>query len=92
MFNSKAFFVIIVLTALALGAAVYLQVQEMVEYDLLTKLKKQYLGDDAVESSENTAVEPEEEGNANAKDTTTAKKDASANAKDTTTAKEDDKE
>ena len=57
MFNSKAFFVIVVLTTIALGAAVYLQVQEMIEYDLLAKLDKQYLsgtftGDGAVEPAE----------------------------------------
>ena len=43
MFNSKVFCIVIVLTAIALGAAVYLQVQEMMGYDLLTKLDKQYL-------------------------------------------------
>ena len=43
MFNSKVFCIIVVLTAIALGAAVYLQVQEMMEYNLLAKLDKQYL-------------------------------------------------
>ena len=43
MFDSKVFFVIIFLTALALGAAVYFQTMEMMEYKLLAKLDKQYL-------------------------------------------------
>ena len=43
MFDSKVFFVIIFLTALILGAAVYFQTMEMKEYKLLTKLDKQYL-------------------------------------------------
>ncbi len=42
MFNSKSFCVIVVLSAIILGAVVYLQVQEMVQYDLLTKLKNEY--------------------------------------------------
>lgn len=43
MFNSKLFCVIVVLTTLAFGAALYFQVEEMIKYDLLTKLDKQYL-------------------------------------------------
>lgn len=44
MFNSKAFCVILFLTAAVLGAAIYFQAMEMMEYKLLAKLDKQYLG------------------------------------------------
>jgi len=43
LFNSKVFCIIIALTAIVLGAAIYLQVQEMMQYDLLAKLDKKYL-------------------------------------------------
>ena len=43
MFNSKVFCVIVVLSTLVLGASLYFQTQEMMEYGLLTKLDKQYL-------------------------------------------------
>lgn len=80
MFDSKVFCVIIFLTALALGAAVYFQTMEMMEYKLLTKLDKQYLsgtftGDGATESAKD-AEAPKDD---------TAKKEA------TDTAKKDDK-
>ena len=70
MFNSKVFCIVIVLTAIALGAAVYLQVQEMMEYDLLAKLDKQYLS--GTFTTEPVAVDTESK-----KDDTadTAKKD-----------------
>lgn len=42
MFNSKVFCIIIVLTALALGAALFLQVQEMLQYNLLSTLQERY--------------------------------------------------
>jgi hypothetical protein len=44
MFNSKSFCIIITLTAVILGGAVFLQVKEMQEYKLLTKLYNQYFG------------------------------------------------
>ncbi len=77
MFDSKVFCVIIFLTALALGAAVYFQTMEMMEYKLLTKLDKQYLsgtftGGGAAESAE-------------------APKDDTAKKEATDTAKKDDK-
>lgn len=42
MFNSRAFCIIVLLTAVVLGAAVYLQVAELQEYKLLTKLYNKY--------------------------------------------------
>lgn len=45
MFNSKAFCVITVLTVLALGGAVGLQVLEMQDYQLTDKLYNKYLAD-----------------------------------------------
>jgi len=42
VFNSKTFCVIIVLTVLALGAAVFLQVHEMLQYDLVNSLQERY--------------------------------------------------
>ena len=43
MFNSKAFCVIIFLTAAALGTTVYFQTMEMLDYKLLVKLDRKYL-------------------------------------------------
>jgi len=42
MFNSKAFTIIIVVTFLALGAAVTFQVLEMQEYNLLNALQTRF--------------------------------------------------
>jgi hypothetical protein len=42
VFNSKAFFIIVFLTTIILGAVLFFQFQEMHIYDLLDKLKKQY--------------------------------------------------
>ena len=42
MFNSKAFFIIVFLTTIILGAVLFFQFQEMQIYGLLDKLKKQY--------------------------------------------------
>ena len=71
MFNSKFFLVIVLLTSIVLGAAVYLQVQEMMKYDLLEKLKTEYLsgilGDDS--------AEPAEEDESKKDSADTAKKD-----------------
>jgi hypothetical protein len=83
MFNSKAFCVILLLTTLGLGASLYFQVQEMMEYDLLTKLDKQYLS--GTFSGGGTAAEP-------VKDDEAAKEDADATKKEAAdTAKNDDK-
>ncbi len=75
MFNSKVFCIVIVLTAIALGAAIYLQVQEMMEYDLLTKIDKQYLS--GTFSGAGDAAEPAAADTESKKDDTadTAKKD-----------------
>ncbi len=58
MFNNKIFCIIIVLTAIALGATLYFQVEEMNKYDLLDKLKTEYLsgilGDDSAAPAEST--------------------------------------
>ena len=79
MFNSKFFFVIVFLTSIVLGAAVYLQVQEMMKYDLLEKLKTEYLsgilGDGSAESAEE-ADDSKKEDESNKNDTAdTATKD-----------------
>lgn len=77
MFNSKVFCVIIVLTTIALGAAVYLQVQEMMEYNLLVKLDKQYLsGTFTGDGDTSTDDEPAADADGKKEDTAdTAKKD-----------------
>jgi hypothetical protein len=75
MFNSKAFCVIVVLSTLVLGASLYFQTQEMMEYGLLTKLDKQYLS--GTFTGGGGAAEPEP-----AKEEEDAKKDADAAKKD----------
>ena len=88
MFNSKVFCIIVVLTAIALGAAVYLQVQEMMEYNLLAKLDKQYLSGTFTGAGD-TAAEPAEP----ATDEDSKKDDTAADtAKKDDAAKKDDKE
>ena len=79
MFNSKAFCVIIALTAITLGAALYFQTMEMMEYKLLAKLDKQYLGGTFTGGD---TTKP-------AADTDSAKKDDTD--KEKTDAKKDDK-
>ena len=78
MFNSKFFFVIVFLTSIVLGAAVYLQVQEMMKYDLLEKLKTEYLsgilGDGSSEPAEE-ADESKKEDESKKDSADTAKKD-----------------
>ena len=81
MFNSKIFFVIVFLTALVLGAVLYLQVDEMMQYKLLTKLDKQYLSGTFTGGA---AAAPAEED--------TAKKDDESEEKADDTAKKDDNE
>ncbi len=44
MFKSGFFCIIVVLTSIILGAAVYLQLEEMKQYNLLTKLYNEYIG------------------------------------------------
>ncbi|MBU8901685.1 MAG: hypothetical protein KOO69_03000 [Victivallales bacterium] len=74
MFNSKAFCIVIVLTTIALVVAIYLQVQEMMEYDLLSKLDKQYLS--GTFSGDGDAAEPVADAESKKDDTAdTAKKD-----------------
>ena len=80
MFNSKAFCVIIALTAVTLGVALYFQTMEMMEYKLLAKLDKQYLGGTFTGGGD--TAKP-------AADTDSAKKDDTA--KKETAAKKDDK-
>jgi len=93
LFNSKFFCIIVVLTTAALGAAVYFQVQALIEYKLLDKLKTEYLsaifGDGTaapVKDAETTDKEATETDKENtAKDADTAKKET------TDAAKKDDK-
>jgi len=80
MFNSKAFCVIVVLSTLVLGAAVYFQVQEMMEYKLLTKLDKQYLS--GTFSGGGDAAEPAVKKDEAAEKDETAEKDEAAAKKD----------
>jgi len=73
MFNSKAFCVIIFLTAVALGTAIYFQVMEMMEYKLLAKLDKQYLSGTFTGSGE--TVEPAAKDDTVKKETAPEKND-----------------
>jgi hypothetical protein len=67
VFNSKFFCIIISLTTLALVAAVYLQVDEMLQYNLLTALQERYFpssgaaepAKDAEKDKAETAKKPE---------------------------------
>ncbi len=94
MFDSKAFCVIIFLTAAALGTAVYFQTMEMMEYKLLVKLDKQYLGgtftgsgDTAKPATEDTTAAKDD----TAKKETPASESDTAKKEDTAAAKKDDK-
>ena len=73
MFNSKFFCVIVVLSTLVLGASLYFQAQEMMEYGLLTKLDKQYLSGTFTGGGD--AAEPAKEEDVANKDADAAKKD-----------------
>jgi hypothetical protein len=75
MFNSKAFCVIIFLTAAALGTTIYFQTMEMMDYKLLAKLDKQYL------SGTFTGGKPAEKNSTAAKEDNTAKKKVAGAAK-----------
>jgi hypothetical protein len=75
LFNSKFFFVIVFLTTLALGAALYFQVEEMMKYNLLKKLDKKYLSSTFTGGGA-TETAPAEDADAEKKESTdTAKTD-----------------
>ncbi|MDD5599082.1 MAG: hypothetical protein PHV82_14140 [Victivallaceae bacterium] len=64
MFTSKTFCVIIILTVFALGAAVFLQVHEMLQYDLVNTLQERYFpsspkADTEKDKAAETAQKPE---------------------------------
>ena len=84
MFNSKAFCVIIFLTAAVLGAALYFQVMEMMEYRLLAKLDKQYLGGTFTGSADTAKPAPAADAPADK----AAKKETAATAEKTAAKKD----
>ena len=71
MFNSKAFCVITLLTVIALGGAVGLQVMEMQQYNLVDKLYNKYIagmiGGSESETNADTAEKKKDEKTENKK-------------------------
>lgn len=74
MFNSKAFCVILFLTAAVLGAAIYFQTMEMMEYKLLAKLDQQYLGGTFTGAKPAADAAPAKKDDATKKETAPAEK------------------